>query len=208
MATRRQEDKEKRRQEIVAVAAELFAAQGLENVSFGDVAKKAGTSRSLVYFYFPNKESLLLAAVLETCERLHSLFHEASRGQGNGLDRIEAMGRAYLRFHLDHPAAFYLFAAHEARPDADEHSLQGRIALHKRVITQLVAQTLREGIADGSISERIPSPDILSFCLWAFVHGMAQLVAMKQETLHACDVTPKQVVDKGFTLLLRALAPR
>lgn len=208
VATRRQQDKERRRQEILDAAAELFSQRGFENVSFGDIAQSTGLSRSLIYFYFPDRQSLWLSAVLESCEKLHSMFLQASRGLGTGLARTEAMGRAYLNFHRENPANFHLFAAHEARPEPDEHSLQSRIAFHKRTIIELVETTLREGVADGSIRPDIPPPGELSFCLWSFVHGLAQLVAMKTTMLGWCGVAPDHVVDTGFRFLLHALKPR
>src|SRR5271169_6473447 len=49
--------------EILAVAARLFAERGYSNVSIRDVCKEAKTSAPMIYYYFKDKEGLFRAAV-------------------------------------------------------------------------------------------------------------------------------------------------
>jgi AcrR family transcriptional regulator len=51
--------------EILAVAARLFAERGYSNVSIRDVCKEAGTSAPMIYYYFKDKKGLFRAAVSE-----------------------------------------------------------------------------------------------------------------------------------------------
>jgi TetR/AcrR family transcriptional regulator len=51
--------------EILAVAAKLFAEKGYSNVSIRDVCKEAGTSAPMIYYYFKDKKGLFRAAVSE-----------------------------------------------------------------------------------------------------------------------------------------------
>jgi AcrR family transcriptional regulator len=51
--------------EILAVAARLFAERGYSNVSIRDVCKEAKTSAPMIYYYFKDKKSLFRAAVSE-----------------------------------------------------------------------------------------------------------------------------------------------
>jgi AcrR family transcriptional regulator len=51
--------------EILAVAAKLFAERGFSNVSIRDVCKEAGTSAPMIYYYFKDKKGLFRAAVSE-----------------------------------------------------------------------------------------------------------------------------------------------
>jgi AcrR family transcriptional regulator len=51
--------------EILAVAAKLFAERGYSNVSIRDVCKDAKTSAPMIYYYFKDKKSLFRAAVSE-----------------------------------------------------------------------------------------------------------------------------------------------
>lgn len=201
--TRREEDKEKRRAEIVETASRLFAERGMENVSYTDIAKATRLSRPLIYFYFPDLETLFLSAVLESTRKLHARFVEAAKAGRSGREQIEAIGRAYVAYHREHPDAFFLFSAHEARP-ARKHALEPEIAQVKLEMNRVTADTLRRGCRDGSIRRDIPDPAILSFCLWGFVHGLAQVAAMKSETLCQFKVPPDTVVEQGFRFMRAA----
>jgi AcrR family transcriptional regulator len=201
MTTRRQEDKEKRRREILDAAVELYAARGVENVSYADIAARTGLSRSLIYFYYPEAQALFLSAVLDSCQRLHQRFLKALSGPHTGLEQVEALGRAYLQFHQENPAHFALFAFHEARRGDRVHPVEESIHFHKDAIMRLVEEALRRGVEDGSVSKQVPQPEILSFCLWAFTHGLAQVAAMKGTMLANCGLSETAVVEAGFDFL-------
>jgi len=51
--------------EILAVAAKLFAERGYSNVSIRDVCRDAKTSAPMIYYYFKDKKGLFRAAVSE-----------------------------------------------------------------------------------------------------------------------------------------------
>ena len=51
--------RQEKRQLIMNTALELFANNGYENTSVGDIAKAAGISKGLLYNYFRSKEELL-----------------------------------------------------------------------------------------------------------------------------------------------------
>ena len=62
MATgKRGEQAERRRNQLVDVALELFSERGIEAVRISDIAEKAGVAQGLLYHYFSGKEALLAA---------------------------------------------------------------------------------------------------------------------------------------------------
>ncbi len=61
---------EARREQIVDVGAEQFAALPYEQVRMADVAAQASVSRALVYRYFPTKRDLFAAVYKRASERL------------------------------------------------------------------------------------------------------------------------------------------
>ena len=48
---------------IIDVARRLFAQQGIENTTIGDVAIASNKSRRTIYTYFKSKEELLEASI-------------------------------------------------------------------------------------------------------------------------------------------------
>lgn len=67
-----QAKREKRRDEIVQIAARLFEEQGFEKVSLLDVARQFGKGRTTIYEYFRDKNELLAACL----EREMIVYHE------------------------------------------------------------------------------------------------------------------------------------
>jgi AcrR family transcriptional regulator len=59
-----------RREQIVDVGAQRFAALPYEQVQMADVAALAGISRALLYRYFPTKRDLFAAVYTRASERL------------------------------------------------------------------------------------------------------------------------------------------
>ena len=58
--TRREEQAEWRRNQLLDTALRLFGEQGVENTSIKDIAEEAGVAQGLVYHYFRSKEDLLV----------------------------------------------------------------------------------------------------------------------------------------------------
>lgn len=86
-----------RSEQIVGVAAEHFARDGIAGASMRAIASDAGVTRALVYHYFPGKEALLNAVLRREAE----LLLEATRPDpalGARANLRRALG-AYLDFY-------------------------------------------------------------------------------------------------------------
>jgi AcrR family transcriptional regulator len=96
---------EQRREQLIAVALELFSRNAPEEVSLDDVAAAAEASRPLVYRYFPGgKQQLYEAALRTAADELSSRFVPATHGApterlGHVLDR-------YFDFVGEHAAGY------------------------------------------------------------------------------------------------------
>lgn len=57
--SKRSEQAERRRAQLVDVALELFSERGIDAVRISDIAEKAGVAQGLLYHYFSGKEALM-----------------------------------------------------------------------------------------------------------------------------------------------------
>ena len=64
-ATLRQRQAEERRQQLLAAALSLFAAQGFEKTTIKDICAATGVAQGLVYHYFRSKEEMLRVILAE-----------------------------------------------------------------------------------------------------------------------------------------------
>jgi AcrR family transcriptional regulator len=71
----RADDYEDKKQVILDKAAALIAKKGFDVATMMDVAKACGASKSHLYHYFPSKEDLLYAIVLEHITRQVTELH-------------------------------------------------------------------------------------------------------------------------------------
>ncbi len=60
---RRSRDRDEKRGEIVAAARELFIAEGYAEVSVARIARRADVTSTTVYWYFTDKDELLVAVL-------------------------------------------------------------------------------------------------------------------------------------------------
>lgn len=61
---------DERRNELLDIGAEFFAARPYDEVLMEDIAERAGVSRALLYRYFPGKRELFAAIYQHAAERL------------------------------------------------------------------------------------------------------------------------------------------
>jgi TetR/AcrR family transcriptional regulator len=91
--TRREREKLRQRQEILAAGLDLFSQKGYHSVSMAEIAEKAEFAIGTLYKFFQNKEDLYKALVLEQCERFEEAVVEALEQPEEEIEKL----RNYVR---------------------------------------------------------------------------------------------------------------
>ncbi|WP_442889440.1 TetR/AcrR family transcriptional regulator [Congregicoccus parvus] len=207
--SRRELEKERRRETILEAATQLFAERGLENVTFGDIAKATGLSRPLVYFYFPDRETLFLETVVRSEQELHSRFVTAVKPHLDGHEQIVAIGRAYVAFLRERPCCFSLITAHGARKVTEachEHPLQAQVEEVHKATMELMTRTLARGVGEGVLRKDLGDLLQVAVCLWGFTHGIVQIISHKGEQMREhIGLDPAATLETAFELMTRAI---
>jgi TetR/AcrR family transcriptional regulator len=202
IAQRRVEEKERRRAEILDAAEALYAKEGWDLVTVDQVARGARLSRALVYVYFKDKEDILFAIGERAMGLLRDRFIAAAAGQKLGMEKIEAIGRAYMSYAFEFPHYFDFcskFNARSGNPEPGSHDLACRAAGDEAI--GVVVQAIECGIADGSVRPTIGEPIMLAVTLWSFTHGLAQLAMAKGSDMARFGIGVPELSDYGFGLL-------
>jgi AcrR family transcriptional regulator len=208
IAERRQEERDRRRAEIVDAAESLYSEVGWDAVTMDQVARRARLSRALVYVYFRDKPDLHLALVERALDTLRRRFEAARDGKQRGIDEVEAIGWAYLTFARELPHYFDACARFQARTSSDgvEPNEAACMAAGHRVHETIVA-SLNRGVADGSIRADIGDPYVTSLALWAFSHGVVQIAATKSGQMAIQGIAVQRFFDHAIAMELRTLQP-
>jgi AcrR family transcriptional regulator len=209
IAERRQEEKDRRRIEIIEAAEDLYREVGWDAVTVDGVAKRARLSRALVYIYFKDKRDLHLGIALRAMETLLARFQEVSAQSGNGLEKIVGMGRAYMAYAQEFPHYFDACArlemqAVETTTEPDAQLLPCIETGHR--VHMVVVEALTLGQQDGSIRADLGDLGITSRVLWGFTHGLIQIAITKSEPLAQAGISVPQLTQQAIELMRRMLA--
>jgi AcrR family transcriptional regulator len=209
IAERRQEERDRRRAEIVDAAEALYAESGWDSVTMDQVARRARLSRALLYVYFRDKEDLLFALVGRSLETLRERFVAAQQGHASGLDEVEAIGHAYLDFSREMPHYFDACSRFQAHRSAciEPHPNEVACMVAGHLVHEVIVASLNRGVADGSVRNDLGDPYVTALSLWAFCHGVIQIASTKGGQIEH-EGTPLPVfINHAIGLALRSLRP-
>ncbi|HEY8538807.1 MAG TPA: TetR/AcrR family transcriptional regulator [Steroidobacteraceae bacterium] len=207
IAERRQEEKDRRRNEIVDAAEELYAELGWDAVTMDAVARRARLSRALVYVYFKDKSDLHFAIALRAIEMLARRFREAADRGKTGAEKIQAIGRAYMAYAQEFPHYFDACARLELHtPKGTEPSPQEQLCIEAgRVPHEIAIEALSIGQRDGTVRADLGDLAVTARVLWGFMHGLIQIAMTKGELLARSGIAVSQLTQQAMDLLTYAL---
>ena len=127
-------------------AAEVIDEDGIEALTLRGIARDLGVSHGAPNRHFRNKTALLSALATEGWTQVFSAtLSEADRtGSNNAHVRLNAMGRGYLRWALNHRALFRTIFHPEVNRQATPE-LKAAIDQFSRTIREAVRATQLEG---------------------------------------------------------------
>ena len=98
MARPQSPDYDKRRHAIVEAAGHLYARRGFQGASISDLAKSCGTSKALIYHYFPSKDDILYEVMAAHLDDLVEAADDAM-GTGDARERLRALTLSFMRLY-------------------------------------------------------------------------------------------------------------
>jgi AcrR family transcriptional regulator len=103
-AIRRQRERENRYQSILKSAETLFAAEGYHKASMERIADMSEMSVGALYFYFKNKEDLLIQLIEEIGYLVRSVLGNAFKKHGSTMEGFKRAGYAFFEdFCMNNP---------------------------------------------------------------------------------------------------------
>jgi AcrR family transcriptional regulator len=105
--SRRERVREATREEIKALARQQMATSGTASLALNGIARAMGMVPSALYRYFPDRDALITALILDAFTSLAQTVRAADAGPSYG-ERLLAAARAYRRWALENPVDFQL----------------------------------------------------------------------------------------------------
>ena len=210
LAERRQEEKERRRAEILDAAEAVMASVGWDALTMDQVARRARLSRALLYVYFKDKVDLMYGICERGLATMHQRFSEAIARQRRGLEQIVGIGRAYIAFSQEFPVYFDIQSRCELREVDTSKATPNEAACQTAgvALQALMVGVLEAGVRDGSIRPDLGDPRVVANALWGMTHGVVQLASTKVKVLAHHGVDGRAVIDEAIAMATRGLAAR
>jgi AcrR family transcriptional regulator len=164
-----QRDAERSMQDILAVATEEFAVNGLSGARVDQIAERTRTSKRMIYYYFNGKEGLYQAVLEKAYMDIRSL---EERSRLLDLEPRDAMRKLIeLTFDYDetHPQFISLVSVeniHQGRHMINLQSIKDVNASIIRTLTTILERGRKEGVFRGDLDPVDVHLLISAFCFF------------------------------------------
>jgi TetR/AcrR family transcriptional regulator len=175
--TRRQKEKEDRKERILAAAREVFFEVGIRRATVDAIAARAEVAKGTVYLYFNTKEEILAHLLLEGLDTLSQYLAAAfdERVPRGGEARLRRLAAAYYDFYQHEPDYFRLMMAFDRGQFQESVSPQlYEMILHRSLRgLRWVVNATQQGLDSGEL--RPGDARQLTNMLWAALNGVLVL---------------------------------
>ena len=185
-----------RRQELLAIAAKLFAERGFKNTTVRDIADAAGILSGSLYHHFDSKESIvdeLLDSFQQELWREYDAIEASDRTPREKLDAVVRTSFDAIDRHHSEVAIFQTDAAYLATFDRFAYLVE-----RNKRFRDLWTGLLTEGVASGELRADLNVELVYRFLrdtVWVAVRWYRP----------GGDLSPEQVADQYLHILLEGI---
>lgn len=177
--SRRQKEKEDRKERILASAREVFFEVGTGRSTVEAIAARAQVAKGTVYLYFETKETILAHLLLEGLDMLSRYLAEAfdeSVPRG-GEARVRRLAAAYYDFYQQKPDYFRLMMAFDRGQFRESVSAEVYEQILRRSLRSLswVVNATQQGMDEGQFVPGDARQQ--TSMLWAALNGVLVLTS-------------------------------
>ncbi|MBT2304860.1 TetR family transcriptional regulator [Variovorax paradoxus] len=131
---------------ILRAACDAFFEHGYHECTVDMIAQRLSGSKAIVYYYFPDKHSILQEIYRRALAEAQALMRSASAEHTDPVEKLAAMARSYARWVIDNQRVVGIFWREVQSLSAEARSA---VALEQKRMDDLLAVTLREGASKG-----------------------------------------------------------
>jgi TetR/AcrR family transcriptional regulator len=198
---RREREKLRQRQDMLAAALDLFSNKGYHNTSMHEIAEKAEFAIGTLYKFFQNKEDLYKALVLEQCDKFEEAITRAIEEPDDAVDKL----RNYIRtrgerFRGNLPFIRLFLAERRGASFNIQAGLDDEMRKRHYAFLERLALIFEQGITTKRFKQ-IADPFHLAVALDSFLDAFL-LLWLDEPERHPYPEDPDDVLDIFFKGLL------
>lgn len=186
-----------RREEILAVAAELFATHGYHGTSLDDIAARMGVRKTALYHYVKAKEDILIEIYDRMLTDAETRVLPIAQEKLPPDERIRRMVTTYVELLLDNSEMWSL--VHYQQGALPEH-VRTAFLKRKRGFERRLEEVIREGQEKGlfkAMQPRLMGLAILGMCNFAFYWFKFAKFPIPEITGAFCEIIERGIIEDG-----------
>lgn len=187
---------ERRRREVIAAAARLFAQHGYQETSMSELTAATGLAAGGLYHYIESKDQLLISICDELLDPLLAQAREIVATPAPPTEQLRQLLHAWLAHIASHRDHMLVFA--QERHVIEREPQWRRVRAQRKAFEQLLDDVLARGERDGSMHFADRGFALLS--LLGMVNYTPQWLSPRGR------LSPEQIADGYYDLILRASA--
>ncbi|MFC0113407.1 TetR/AcrR family transcriptional regulator [Kibdelosporangium aridum] len=176
---------ERTRSAILAAAASVLARD--RTATLPEIAKAAGVGRTTVHRYFPDRDTLIKAAVEDSVEAIGQAIAEAQLDEGTPVEALHRLVTAHL--HVGDRLVFLFNDPHIMR----NYGVSPDEPPEEDPVLDLIARGQQEGVFDSHVS-----PQWIRHVLWALVYTGIEEVNRGTISRHGVAATVIRTLERGI----------
>lgn len=152
-----------RREELIEIAASMFAEKGYANTSIQDIAEKLGMLKGSIYYYIDAKEDLLFEVIRSTMIFWYNLVEEVRASTAPTLDRLHTYVHRNIEgsLHARHRTEVFYHDFQALSPERQRVILDMRHE-HDTLLRDLIRTAKKEKLIARHVNVKLVSLAILT----------------------------------------------
>jgi AcrR family transcriptional regulator len=142
-----------RREEILAVARDIFAERGVKATTVREIGSKVGMLSGSLYHHFSSKLEIVDAILADFCDEVLGRYEEINVSIVDPIERLSALSRYAFALMVTHRSSLVILY-NEARHLAPQPRFAYLAEFDKRVQAYWV-DTLEEGVVEGRLNAEL-----------------------------------------------------
>ncbi|MCF0069850.1 TetR/AcrR family transcriptional regulator [Dyadobacter sp. CY261] len=197
---RKEREKQEMRNLIIESATRMFLKQGYDKTSIRNIADDIEYSPATIYLYFKDKDEIFYVIHENAFDILDQHLRQHD-GIADPVERLDAIGRTYIRFGLENPDYYdlmFIMRAPMEQIKNEEKWKAGECAFG------YLLTTLSECLEQKKI--RPADLHVTAIQVWSYVHGLVSLyVRERMCILMLPDDATREVLYSSFALFISNL---
>ncbi len=177
-----------KRDKLLAAALELFVNQGVQNTSTAEIAKEAGMAAGTLFLYFPTRQALLDALVMEIAKEQNENITDRLAPDLSARESFFVIWSSSLRWFIANLPAYQFI-----QQVRDTGMISAAVIQETDKIFAFYYATIQKGLAEGRI--RPYPPELIGGFLYQDIVAVMNLIRMQRDpTRH------DEWINQGFEI--------